>query len=75
MPVNTDAPNEPLNPVVLFFESLQTQPWVADFIRLLNNPVVYWCLVLVLLSPILWQVGKGLVRKIRCCCRRWKLKI
>ncbi len=64
-----------LNPVVLFFESLQTEPWVADFIRLLNNPVVYWCLVLVLLSPILWQVGKGLIRKIRCCCRRWKLKI
>jgi hypothetical protein len=63
-----------LNPIVQFFENIQTQPWVVDFIRLLNNPVVYWCLVLVLLSPILWQIGKGLVRRIRCCCRGWQFK-
>jgi len=69
---STEKSESWLSSFVLFFESLQTEPWVADFIRLLNNPVVYWCLVLVLLSPILWQVGKGLVLKIRC--RGWKLK-
>ncbi len=63
--------NSWLSPLVQWLDGLLTMPWVTDFIRLLNNPLVYLFLVLVFLFPIGWHFGKAVVRKIRCCCRRW----
>jgi hypothetical protein len=61
-----------LSPLVQWLDELLTQPWASDVIRLLSNPLVYISLVFVLVFPIGWHFGKAVVRKIRCCCRRWK---
>ncbi|OAD22748.1 conserved hypothetical protein, membrane [Candidatus Thiomargarita nelsonii] len=60
-----------LSPLVHFFNWLQAKPVVADLIILLSQPVAYWLLVLVFLSPIFWHIGKTLRQKMRCS-RVWR---
>ncbi len=63
-----------LSPLVQWLYGLLTIPWITDFIRLLNNPLTYISLVIVFVLPIAWHWGNAVIRKIRCYCRRRKIK-
>ncbi len=56
-----------LTPLVQLVKEVQKEPWIADLIILLSQPVVYWLLIIVLLLPIGGFIGKAWFRKIRCC--------
>ncbi|HDN26303.1 MAG TPA: hypothetical protein ENG03_04275 [Thioploca sp.] len=64
--LSASGSNSWLSPVVHFLEGLQTHPFIADFIRLFHNPVVYWVVIFILLLPIFGYLSKAMWRKIRC---------
>jgi len=59
-----------LSPLLQVVKEVQQEPWIVDLFRLLSQPLVYGLLIILLLLPLGWFIGKAGFRKVRCKIRR-----